>query len=395
MAAARKLELPILWASDSPANLSPVKQAGLHVDFSNPAAAVRKICSQVRNHLPRCVIAPDEKFVGIASLVSEALNLEHNSPDALRRATDKFLARQTLSQAQLPIPAFRLVDIPGASTDRNLTELEYPCVAKPLTLSGSRGVIRADNAKQLDSAIKRIRNLLASEFADGLTQQIIVEKYVGGSEHAFEGYLEQGELECICIFDKPEPLVGPYFEETYYITPSRLEHHQQSAVARVLQQACAALGLTTGPIHAEVRIQAQQVWILEVAPRSIGGDCGHLFKIATDVSLEECLLRRHSGAQTELLQIQDAAGVLMIPVAESGILRRIEGVTHAQAVNHIREIRIDVREGERMTKWPEGGKYPGFIFAQGKTPETVEAALREAHSHLKFVCLPDLPVRSA
>ncbi len=341
------------------------------------------------------MVAPDEKYVEIASLVSEALNLEYNSPEAMRCATDKSLARQTLRQARLPIPAFRLVDSADASADWSSAELEYPCVAKPLTLSASRGVIRADNANQLSSAIERIRNLLASEFNDGLTQKIIVEKYVDGSEHAFEGYLDHGELECICIFDKPEPLVGPYFEETYYITPSRLEAQQQSAVAQVLQQACAALGLATGPIHAEVRVEGKQIWILETAPRSIGGDCGHLFKIATDTSLEEYLLRRHSGTQTDSIQIQDAAGVLMIPAADSGILRRIEGVTNAQAVKHIREIRIDVREGERIIKWPEGGKYPGFIFAQGKTPETVEAALREAHSHLKFVCLPELPVQRA
>ncbi len=388
---AQHLQIPLVWASDGPANLSDTTYHGFRVDFKDHQEAVRQIVDQVDNDNIGLVIAPDEKFVELAANIAAELKLTHNRPEAIQNATNKHLSRQVLQKYGLPVPTFFLIDL-SLSIDAFSSEVEFPCVIKPVNMSASRGVIRIDSIRQLADAIERIKRLLQQEFGEQTEQTALIEQYVAGTEHAYEGYLEDGLLQTICVFDKPDPLEGPYFEETYYITPSRLDRLTQRAIADEIQKACSALGLTTGPVHAEVRVDNELIWILEVAPRSIGGDCGHLFSLATNLSLEEYIVRKQLGRTTHPIQFTDAAGVLMIPVEENGILRRVEGVTDALNVEDISEIRLDVREGERMTKWPEGGKYPGYIFSKAASPELAEKALRCAYDCLNFVCFPQLPV---
>ncbi len=341
----------------------------------------------------QAVITPEERYVAFAAEIAALLDLPHNSADALSTVSNKYLAKLKLKQAGIAaIPDFRLINL-KTKIDHQLTDIEYPCVAKPLNLSASRGVIRADDRSELTAALARIQRVLHSEFENPDPLEAIVEEYVDGTEHALEGYLSDGELEVICIFDKPDPLTGPYFEETYYVTPSRLSESVQEEIRKTVLAGIIAQDLKMGPIHAEVRVSAGKVWIMEIAARSIGGDCGRIFELATHSSLEEFVIRRAIGQPIETLSLSKAAGVMMIPVPADGVLKRVEGVTDAQAVANVLEVRLDVREGEKLTQWPEGGKYPGFIYSAAESAQQVEAALREAYSHLHFVCMPDFPVQ--
>ena len=341
------------------------------------------------------VLAPDERHLETAALISEGLGLPHNSPAAVRTATHKHLSRANLKHsAEQLIPNFVLVDLEQSSSNK-IAEVTFPCVVKPVTMSASRGVIRADNRTQLTQALHRVNQILFNEFGDLAPKEVLIEDYIDGTEHALEGYLSKSKLETICLFDKPAPLRGPYFEETYYVTPSRLQNHIQYRIQQVVQEGCQSLGLQMGPIHAEVRVEQGKVWILEIAPRTVGGDCGRIFELATKSSLEEFVLGRVAGIHNDSMRLSSALGVLMIPVVEDGILRRIEGVTEALSVANVLEVQLDVRAGQKMVRWPEGGKYPGFIYASAQTPQLVYNSLREAHSCLNFVCAPNLPVTVA
>ena len=323
--------------------------------------------------------------------MAELLGVVHNPISAVRNSANKNLSRNTLQNHGLPVPEFRLVQL-DQDLQRQIWGVRFPCVAKPVNLSASRGVIRANSEIGLKQALGRITSLLENEIGPDQSKEILIEQYVSGTEHALEGYLIRSDLETICIFDKPDPLVGPYFEETYYVTPSRLNLETQQKIRDLVSQACRSFGLEVGPIHAEVRVEKDRIWILEVAARSIGGDCARLFELATDSTLEEFILRRSIEQKVESLRLDAAAGVLMIPVPANGILRRVEGVMQAQCVENILEVRLDVRSGDRLIQWPEGGKYPGYIYAKAKDPASVESSLRSAFSCLNFVCTPDLPV---
>lgn len=385
--AAARLGIELVVASRGEHSLIPEIAGGIHVELDDSASAVRTLVEASRRAGFDAVVATDDATVELASRVADALGLTHNAPAAARVARRKDLARQALADADLPVPPFRRIDL-AAPLEAQLSGMDYPVVAKPLALSASRGVIRADDPKSLVSALHRIAPMLASAADVEERHAVLVEGFVPGPEYALEGMLSGGTLEVLAIFDKPEPLQGPYFEETYYITPSRLERKQQRAMASRVQAACRAYGLRQGPIHAEVRLTDDEVWVIEIAARTIGGDCARLLKFGTGQTLEELVLRHAVGERVRAEPRPGAAGVLMIPVPGAGVLRRVEGVTAARSVAGIDDVVIAVREGYELVPLPEGGSYLGFMFARGDTPEAVERTLREAHGHLNFVLAP-------
>ncbi len=391
--AAENCGVSLVLISDGQPDIVPKGQQGLRVDLSS-ADAAHTIAKQLAANNIRSVIAPDELLIELAARVSELLCLNHNPISALKISTNKYLARSRLRYDGLPVPDFQLIDVVERIAVQG-NQIQYPCVLKPLNMSASRGVIRANNNKEFGHALDRIYSILINEFGEKTKHKVLVEQFVEGSEHVLEGYLNGDKLETICMFDKPESLQGPYFEETYYVTPSRLPQHIQNEIRTVVLNACQSYGLLTGPIHAEVRVNENKVWIIETAARSIGGDCSRLFELVTDSSLEEFILQKSLGKEIEYFNIDGGAGLMMIPVPQNGILRRIEGVTEAQSGKHILDVRLDVREGEKLVCWPEGGKYPGYIYAKADNAEQVEFSLRLAYSKLKFVCMPDLPVAVA
>jgi len=281
---------------------------------------------------------------------------------------------------------------PGNSGETDLECVQYPCVAKPVSLSASRGVIRCDTRKDLERAIPRIQTLVKAEHSEQ-DCHVLIEDYVEGSEYSVEALLRDSALEVIAVFEKPDPLTGPYFEESIYLTPPRLSQETLSAIHGALFEICRALGFREGPLHAELRLQGREIFFIEVASRTIGGRCGKVIEFLTGASLEGLVLSNAVRRSVGQRKAATACGVMMVPVPYGGVLRRVEGINAARTVEGVASVEIDVREGQRLTPWPEGGTYPGFIFALGDNTDRVEASLREAHAHLRFVTAPEFAIR--
>ncbi len=367
---------------------------GMHVDFSDPDLAIQKIRKRLQQTPVQGVIGTDDTTIEIAAQLAARLGLRHNTPAAARLSRRKDLARQQLQQANLPLPDTWLIDRQQPLADQ-ISPVRFPCVAKPLSLSGSRGVIRADNPTSLQQTLLRIGKILDQEgLADEYERQhILIESFLPGPEVAFEGLLSNGELRALALFDKPDPLDGPFFEETYYITPSRHPPELMEKVRQRVDQACQAYGLREGPVHAECRLADGDAWILELASRTIGGQCARLIQFATGRSLESLILSHASGLPSEQVSISGAAGVLMIPIEQTGILRRVEGIAEALKVTGIVDLEISVQQGYELIPLPEGASYLGFIFARAETAQQVEQALRTAFASLKIVTAPVLAVQ--
>ncbi len=385
--AARQFGADVLIASQGEHSLVSEIAAGLQIDLRKPEAALQSILAVAAQRAFAAVLGTDDSTVELASAVAKGLGLRHNPPQAARRTRRKDLARADLQRAGVPVPWFQCIDLTHA-IPAQCSAVPFPCVVKPLALSASRGVIRCDTSAQLHTACERIGAIIASEEDAEERTQVLVEQFIPGREVALEGLLHDGELQVLALFDKPDPLDGPYFEETYYITPSRLDAAMQARVRDTVARACAAYGLHTGPVHAELRIHDEAAWILEVAARTVGGHCARLLRYGTGYGVEELVIAQALGRELKMTSADGAAGVLMIPIPAAGVLRRVEGLLAAQRVPYIEDIEISVREGYELVPLPEGASYLGFMFARAPTAELAEQALRAAHACLNIVIAP-------
>jgi biotin carboxylase len=381
LAAAAALGAEVVVASDRRQALhGAMGDRALRVDLRHPDRAAAAIAEFARRVELDAVVAVDDGGVVTAALASEMLGLAHNPPSAVAATRDKAAMRRALAAAEIPQPGF-VVLAPGDDAGA----VEFPAVVKPVALSGSRGVIRADDAAAARAAIARIRAILADagEDPDG---PILAEHYVPGTEVAVEALMRAGELEVLAIFDKPDPLEGPYFEETIYVTPSRLPAGQLQRTEALAAAAAAALGLREGPVHAEVRLDGGRAWVLELAARSIGGLCSRALRFGAGISLEEVILR-HALALPLGAHVREraAAGVMMLPIERAGTLREVRGIETARAVEAVEDVRITIPRGRPVVPLPEGDRYLGFVFARAQTPSQVEGALRRAHAALEIV----------
>lgn len=390
--AAKKLNLAVVVGIDLPETLSEYWHVPLGLDFADPSASVRAIVDYAREHPIAAVLGVDDSATELAALANNALGLAQNSPRAAEAARDKLLMRTLMSQGGAPCPIFR----PFALNDDPVViaeQVSYPCVLKPTRLSGSRGVIRANTPSEFVSAFQRLKRILLQE---GYVEQdtvFLVEDFIPGFEVALEGLLTGGELKVLALFDKPDPLDGPFFEETIYVTPSRLPAETQTAIAQCVSVASASLGLQEGPVHAELRVNERGPWMLEIAGRSIGGLCSTVLEFGAGMCLEELILRHAVGEEIATVErANNAAGVMMIPIPSAGILKAVHGVEEAQQVPLITGIEISAKLNYPLIPLPEGASYLGFIFARGETPAEVEAAIRRAHSLLRFEIRREIPV---
>jgi biotin carboxylase len=390
LAAAERLGVEVVIATDMPAELADSWGQQLGVDFQQLDQALARIAAFAAEHPLRAIIAVDDSGSLLAARASAALGLPHNAPDAAEAARDKYIMRTLLARAGVSSPPFRLCST-GDDLQALAEQTEYPCVVKPLRLNGSRGVIRADSPREFVAAASRLAaQLVVVDPARG-PKPFLVERFIPGFEVALEGLLNNGELQVLALFDKPDPLDGPFFEETIYVTPSRLPEATQAAIARCAADAAAALGLREGPMHAELRVNDAGPWIVELAGRSIGGLCSKTLRFGTDVSLEELILRQACGLEVDALRRAGAAGgVMMIPIPGAGLLRRVDGVAESAAVPGVEEVDITAQVNYPIVPLPEGDSYLGFIFARGATPAEVEAALRAAHGRLHFEIKPSI-----
>jgi len=386
--AAGALRVEPLVASPGRHSLIGALASGVHVDLNDPEA-VGRLIGATRDNPVAGVVATDDAAVELASKVASSLGLPHNPPGAARLSRRKDLARARLHDAGVAVPAHRRIDL-DRPLPPQLQGLDYPVVVKPVSLSASRGVIRADDAHECLNACSRIERLLSREgqLPEQERRWLLVERFIDGPEVAVEALLHNGDLDVLAVFDKPDPMRGPCFEETYYITPSRHPPDVLSLLVSTVARACRACGLREGPVHAELRVAEGRAWVMEVASRTIGGECARLLRFGTGQELETLVLQRALGRPVEVQAMEGAAGVLMLPIPGAGILRRVEGVLAAQRVPCIEELILSVREGYELVPLPEGGSYLGFLFARASTPRQVETALREAHSRLNIVIAP-------
>lgn len=392
--AARQLGVEVVVASDHPqtlSELSPLKS--LSLDFRTPEQATLEIASFAKTHPIDAVVGVDDDTTILATMAAKELSLPHNTIESAYATRDKYQLRNILVKAGLRAPWFKLL-----SADENpemiANRIDYPCVLKPLSLSASRGVIRADDPEHFVDAFHRVVAVIQSSSEEedkhhGDVEQLLVEGFIPGTEVALEGIVVQGVLKVLAIFDKPDPLDGPFFEETLYITPSRLPAHVQQEITLCTEDAARALGLREGPVHAELRVKDGCAWMLEMAPRSIGGLCARTLRFGTGMSLEELIIRHAIGQDVNSFKREEnAAGVMMIPIPHAGILREVTGQRQAEAIEGIEEVTISIPVGQEVVPLPEGKRYLGFIFARDDTPADVETALRQAHYQLEFVIEP-------
>jgi biotin carboxylase len=393
LCAAERLGIHAFQAVDHHPDLPELPESILGLDLNQADHAIEQVIAFTKRHPVDAVLSVDDSATLVAARANASLGLPHNAPESALAARDKWAMRQAFARAGVPVPSFQQFSVTSDPADA-VSQIPFPCVVKPLRLSGSRGVIRADNPAEFITAWERTKRLLLTEEGlDSATTSIMVEEYIPGVEVAVEALLIDGKLKVLAIFDKPDPLEGPFFEETIYVTPSRLPEEIQAAIALRTAEAAEAVGLRVGPVHAEHRINDRDVWPIELAGRSIGGMCSSVLEFGAGMSLEELILRQAVGMPIESTELhQGAAGVMMIPIPKKGILRSVGGIEEALAVPGVTGVEISARLNYPIVPLPEGASYLGFIFARGEDPATVESAIRKAHSRLKIRIDPMLGI---
>jgi biotin carboxylase len=396
MRAASRLDLDVIRVIDTPG--APVSRSpqDLYVDFAFPSEAIRRLLILAKLRPDMTVLAVDDVATEIAGALNFKLCRSHNLSGSEIASRDKAVMRSRFEAAGLPTPARRLFPL-DLAPDRIDPRLPFPVVIKPTRLSGSRGVLRVDSLAELGTAYDRVRSMLIDDGFSPSEEAILVEQFIPGREVAVEGLLTDGSLTVLTIFDKPDPLDGPLFEETIYVTPSRLPDGTQEAIAGTTARMAEAVGLRHGPVHAELRIDGETIWPIEVAGRTIGGMCSTILEFGAGMPLEEIILRHAVGMKIPSLErMNGAAGVMMIPIPGAGMLRTVEGIEAAKSIPGVTGVEITAPVNQPIQPLPEGASYLGFIFARGEDPAEVESTLREAHRRLDIQIAPMLklaPVR--
>ncbi len=387
VAAAHRLDVDVTVGSNHKqalADLTPGGSLMLGVEYVDRAVAV---IVRFASYYPlAAIVAAEDDFAQVAAAASEALGLTHHPLEAVRSARNKAVMRQRLEAAGLPSPWFHVASVDD-DAEAAAANARYPCVLKPLALSASRGVIRADTPAEFGRAWSRIRAILAQH--DAVTRsghavaEILIEAYMPGREVAVEGIVVGGELRTLAVLDKPDPMEGPYFEETILVTPSRLPDGVQRDIVSCVQRSVAILGLDDGPIHAELRVDGERASLLEIAPRSIGGRCSTILRFEPEATLEELILHHALGMPIdEYSRAPGAGGVMMLPILEAGVLREVGGSEAALEIPGVEGLEITIPVGQKVVPLPEGNRYLGFLFARAATSDQVEAALRAAYARL-------------
>ena len=387
--AARRLGLDVTVASEFPQAFESMFPGGyLRLDFLRPRQAARAIQEFANSYPLDAIVAVDDDGTLPAAAAAGALGLRHNPVTAVAATRNKYRLRRKASAAGLPSPQFMQLSIEDDPL-RLARHMPFPCVLKPLHLAASRGVMRADDAEQFAVAFERLAAILDEpdvvRRGGRLSRRLLVEAFIPGQEVALEGLLSGGDLTVLAMFDKPDPLDGPYFEETLYVTPSRLPAGVQSDIADQTVKTAAAIGLWEGPVHAEWRVNEQGVWLIDIAARSIGGLCSRVLRFESGLSLEELLLTHAAGGCIRHYKRENvAAGVMMLPIPRRGVLRAVDGQQAARDIPGIDGLAITIALGQEVVPLPEGVQYLGFLFARGETPQEVEDSLRKAHRCLSF-----------
>jgi biotin carboxylase len=410
--AAERLGVDLVFATDRCDVLEdPWQDGAIPIRFNDDIRSVEAIVAAARARPIDGLLVVGDRPTVIAALAARAIGLPSHPPEAAAASRNKLLTRERLRDSDLPVPWFFAASAASNSADL-VDAVTYPCVVKPLALSGSRGVIRADDPASFVEAFRRVRALLESpdlrRERDEAHDAVLVEGFIDGWEFALEGILDHGTLTVLALFDKPDPLDGPFFEETIYVTPSAAPEALSRDIVSAVARAAAAIGLRHGPIHAECRVSERGVFVLEVAARPIGGLCARALRFhpvqakpvpavagpgRQSVSLEELLIRHALGeSPANWVREAQASGVMMIPIPRRGVFRSVTGLEEAGNVGGVDEVRITARPDQLLVPLPEGASYLGFIFAHGATTLEAEDRLRRAHACLRFTIDPEVPM---
>jgi len=393
LAAARRLDVEIIAAANYCHQLAPSWGMGpiMALHFDRPEQAAETVVREI-GRAPDAVLAVDDAGLELAARLAQRFGLAGNPVAAVRTLRDKLAFRTLLRAQNLACPSFH--HLPDEADPRSLAaQLEFPVVVKARRLSGSRGVIRADDGAGFERAVRWVRAIQARADRDARALGIVVERFIPGREFALEAMLHEGQFRVLALYDKPDPLDGPTFEETLYVTPSRLPQAMQERIADEAARICRLAGLREGPVHAEMRINDNGIWFLEIAARSIGGICARMLTPLLGASLEELILRQALGETVRAPRDRGAGGVMMIPIPRRGIYHAVEGLEAARALPGISAVTITAETGQVVAPPPEGASYLGFIFAHADTPAGAEAALRAAHRGLRFDIRAEYPAR--
>jgi biotin carboxylase len=398
VAAAHRLGIGLILGTDLPGSFAHHGLPLITVDFRQPESTAAAIEANAKTMRLDGIVPTNESSAVVAALAAERLGLPHVKSTAVYAARNKRLMRELFAKAGVPGPRTMVVE-PNEDPQARLRDVRFPCVVKATMLTGSQGVIRANDCAEFLAAVRRVRTILARYGGDASSDpdfhRLLVEDYLPGREVAVEAVITGGRFRPLAIFDKPDDLVGPYFEETLYVTPSRLPASVQSAVLEVAEQAARALGLTHGPLHAELRVDGARVAVVEIAGRSMGGQCSRVLDKVTG-PIEDIILSQAAGLELPINKTLSAAtkgselaaGVMMMPIPRSGVLRKVTGLQAARAVPGVEGVTVAINPGESIRTLPDGASYLGFIFARGATPDQVEQALRASFAELGFELSP-------
>jgi D-alanine-D-alanine ligase-like ATP-grasp enzyme len=401
-AVAEKLGVELVFVTDRCQRLKdPWEDGAIPVHFETPESAAHSVVQSERGRSVDAVLALGDRPTPTAAYVARSFGIPFHHPAAVEACRNKLRMREVFREAGLPTPWFRTIPL-HPLPEPSLLGIAYPCLLKPLSLSASQGVVRCNNREEFLAGATRLKRLLDSPEIRATREpnldQMLVEEYLQGREVAVEGLVTEGQLRILAIFDKPDPLEGPFFEETIYVTPSSLPVAQQQTIEKCFRDTVRAIGLSHGPVHGEFRLNEKGIWPIEIAPRPIGGMCARALRFQSAgendlISFEELLLLHALGLPgADAPREQSASGVMMIPVPNSGTFERVEGVEEASKVGNVTSVEITARLHDYIKAWPEGSSYLGFIFAIAESPAEVESAIRAAHGKLHFTLTDRLPV---
>jgi biotin carboxylase len=399
--AAERLGVELVFATDRCHMLEdPWLDSAIPVRFHDLAGSVAMVMEAARERPFEGVVAVGDRPALLAAHLQQALGLAGHPPEGAAGARNKRRTRERLRAAGLLVPDFIVAPL-SAGVDA-FNRIAFPAVLKPTTLSGSRGVMRVDGRSELHASLRRLRALLMRPEVraerEPEQEEVVLEAFIPGHEFAVEALMEHGRFQTLAIFDKPDPLDGPFFEETIYVTPPALTRATEAAIVAAVSTAAAAVGLRHGPVHAECRVGSGGVFVLETAARPIGGLCARSLRFVRNgldqvIALEELLLRHATGEPCEEWHREESAsGVMMIPIPRRGIYRGVAGVREALAIDHVSHIEITAKADQLLVPLPEGASYLGFIFARASGSCAVDRALRLAHGRLEFTIDAEVPV---
>ncbi len=316
------------------------------------------------------VLPVDHSALKFSGYLVDLLEVKGNKLESINLSMNKYESRKifnSLLDIKVNNEIIKNIDDVNTFINKNGTS-----VLKPIYGTASKSVLKINNVEKNKEQIEKLMQ-------DCFDQDLVIEEYIDGKEYALEGTIINSELKKIVIFDKPVEYKHPYFEESIYITPSELSSEAEKRVVSIVDKACKKIGLEDGPVHVEFKINENQIFIIEINPRMIGGLCSRCLSFGLfKVSLEEIIL--HAFMNNELKNIEllnNYVGVLMIPTPKSGKFISINK-EELENIPNISNVEITVPEGSDLLEPPYGDKYLGFAFSQGIDKKTVNESLLTA-----------------